>query len=239
MNILITGGASGLGKAITRLLATQPGNKIFFTYFKSKENAEKIEKSYSNAQAVCVDFSDEESMTKLKKLIIDENIDILINNAIVDHAKNYFHKIEQEYFLQSFQKNIHPVLTITSEAIRFFRKKKFGKIITILSSALINTPPLGWSEYTANKAYLHSMAKSWAVENAVYNITSNCISPSLMLTDLNSDIDERYIELAMNAHPLKRLLSVEEVADSVNYLCNATQQINGINIVLNSGVDII
>jgi len=239
MNVLITGGASGLGAAITRRLGSKEENKIFFTYFKSRENASQMEQSFPNTQGIQVDFNNIESLAKLKNLISKESIDILINNAIVEHTKNHFHKIAPEYFSQSFLQNINPTLEITAEAIKVFRKKKFGKIITILSSGLINTPPVGWSEYTANKAYLHSMVKSWATENASFNITSNGISPSMMMTDLNDDIDERYEELATDAHPLKKLLSVDEVADSVNFLCEATQQINGINMIINSGVNIL
>ena len=52
-------------------------------------------------------------------------------------------------------------------------------------------------------------------------------------------MDERVVEMATEAHPLHKLLTVEEVADSVQFLCNATSQINGINIVINSGVNIL
>ncbi len=144
-----------------------------------------------------------------------------------------------DVFNDGFRENVLPVIQITQQAIKQFRKKKFGKIITILSSAIINKPPVGWSEYAANKAYLLSMSKSWATENAAFNITSNCISPSLMLTNLTSDMDERLVETYEQNHPLKKALSTSEVAETVAYLVGATQQINGTNLIINSGTDVV
>ena len=123
--------------------------------------------------------------------------------------------------------------------ITLFRKKKFGKIITILTSAIINKPPLGYSEYAAVKAYIGSLSKSWASENADFNITSNCISPSFMQTNLTKDTDERTIEAIIQLTPLKKLLTTEEVAEAVSYFVSCSQHINGTNLLMNSGSDII
>ncbi|MFZ0035366.1 MAG: SDR family oxidoreductase, partial [Sedimentisphaerales bacterium] len=127
---------------------------------------------------------------------------------------------------------------ITQEAIKLFRKKKFGKIINILTSFLINKPPTGLSEYVAKKAYLLSLSKSWAVENADFNISSNCISPSFMQTELTSSMDERIVEQLIKVHPLKRLLRPEEVAESVLFFINSPQHVNGVNLVINAAQDI-
>src|ERR1019366_7084787 len=124
------------------------------------------------------------------------------------------------------------------EAIKTFRKKKFGKIINIISSALVNKPPIGWSEYVANKSYLLAMSKAWAAECIKFNITSNSISPSFMLTNLTSDTDERVIEQMKEEHPLKRLLTTDEVAEAVVFFTKSSQQINGTNLVINAGTEI-
>ena len=75
-----------------------------------------------------------------------------------------------------------------------YKKKRKGKIITILTSFLLNSPPIGSSSYVANKAYLKSLTKSWANENIKFNVTSNTISPSFMQTNFTSDVDERIID---------------------------------------------
>lgn len=239
MNVLLTGGASGLGEAITRILAKDPSNIIFFTYSNSNLKAKEIELQYNNTFSIKCDFKDSSEITRLIKKIDSLNIDVLINNAYSsDTIKTHFHKIPYEDFNQDFINNIIPTIRITQSVIAQFRKKKNGKLITILTSGLANTPPLGWSCYTANKAYLESLVKSWAIENIKFNITSNSVSPSFMQTQLTSDVDERVIEQMISNHPLTELLTVEEVAEAVSYLTKASSHINGIDILLNSGVNI-
>jgi len=239
MNILVTGGASGLGEAITRKLASVNLHKVNFTYNDSIENARKIENEFSNAKGFACDFKDPKKLSNLVGMMQNMDLDVLINNAITGMIKKRFHEIKTLEFINGFQHNVMPIITITQQAIVIFRRKKFGKIINILTSALINKPPVGWSEYVASRAYLASLSKSWAVENANFNITSNSISPSLMRTGLVSDIDERVIEDIISKSPLKRLLKLEEVAEAASFLVNAYQHINGINLVINSASDVL
>ncbi|MFZ4058423.1 MAG: SDR family NAD(P)-dependent oxidoreductase [Ferruginibacter sp.] len=240
MTILITGGASGLGEAITRKLATQSNHTILFTYNHSIDKAKQIEQDYPNTKAIHCDFLNPDSIGSLLEYIENSSIDILINNAFATaiHAQ-HFHKIPVTTFTGNFLSNIIPTILITQKAIAQFRKNKFGKIITVLSSAIIDTPPVGWSEYTAEKAYLASMSKSWATENSAFNISANAISPAFMLTDLTKDTDERMVESITNAHPLKKILATDEVADAVSFLTNCSQQINGTNMIINAGAHVI
>jgi NAD(P)-dependent dehydrogenase (short-subunit alcohol dehydrogenase family) len=138
-------------------------------------------------------------------------------------------------FVNSFAANVVPVIRITQGAIRHFRTKKAGKIINILTSYLVGTPPAGSAEYTANKAYLEALSRSWAAENARFNITSNNIYPSFMRTGLTADVDQRLIDIMERKHPLKRLLQPEEVAEAVHFLAGASQHINGVGIVMDAG----
>lgn len=240
MIILITGGASGLGKSITELLCSEKENKIYFTYSKSDKAALEIENKFSNAKGIKCDFNNHEEVESLSVQIKNLNIDALVNNAISGNIhKQHFHKNDLQNFQNDFLNNLMPVIKINQQAILVFRKKKFGKIITILSSAIINKPPIGWSEYTAGKAYLHSLSKSWAVENSNFNITSNCISPSFMATALTSDTDERMVEEMILNHPLKKILTTNEVAETVNYFVNCSQQVNGVNFIINAASDIV
>jgi 3-oxoacyl-[acyl-carrier protein] reductase len=238
MNILITGGASGLGEAITRKLAFTNTHKIIFTYFHSFEKAEAIEREFKNTKGIQCDFKNEKSIEQLIRQMDGMSLNGLVHNAITGYETNHFHKTPSESFAKSFIENIIPIIKITQKAISTFRKERHGKIITILSSALINTPPLGMSEYVASKAYLESLSKSWAIENASLGITSNCISPSFMQTHLNHKLDERVLENMIASHPLKKILTVEEVADVVAFFIDATPQINGVNLVMNAAENI-
>lgn len=228
-----------MGEAITRLLAQDLNAIVYFTYSKSKDSAENLENDYSNVFAIKCDFNSEEDLTLLKNKIAELDLDALINNAYSgDAIKTYFNKITPDEFLTGFKENIIPTVIITQAAITAFKKKKFGKIINILTSFLVNTPPLGSAVYVANKAYLQQLSKVWASENAKYNITSNAVSPSFMLTNFTADTDERILEEMQAKHPLKKILTTAEVAETVLFLVNSTQQINGVDILLNSGTNL-
>lgn len=239
MNILITGGASGLGKAITKRLAKDPNNTVYFTYFSSETSARAIEVEFKNTISIKVDFCNRESLEKFIDQIAEVSPEVLINNAIAGFSQYHFHKINPVIFIESFEKNILPVLKITQKFISERRKLKSGKIITILTSALLNKPPIGWSEYIANKSYLLSMSKSWATENINYGITSNCVSPSFMLTNLTSKTDSRLVESIINESPNKQLLKEDEVSNVIEFLIKSSPHINGQNIVLNAAKDLV
>jgi 3-oxoacyl-[acyl-carrier protein] reductase len=239
MNILITGGASGLGEAITRKLASYYNHTIYFTYQNSESSANKICDEFENCKAIKCDFTDKLELESLIEKLKTFDLDILINNAYSGEAiHTHFQRIKINEFTSNFENNIIPTVQITQAAIDTFKKKKSGKIITILTSFLTNRPPVGSSIYVANKAYLASLVKSWANECVGYNVTSNSISPSFMQTNFTRDVDERIIKQMTQNHPLKKLLTKEEVADSVDFLVHSSNQINGLDLLINAGVEL-
>jgi len=235
-NTLVTGGASGLGKEIVKKISAK--NKVWFTYHKSEKSALILENDFKNVKGIHCDFTNEDSVEELCVRLREMQLDVLINNAMTGFEKKHFHKFNTHDFESSFKSNIVSTLQITSTVIKKFRKQKGGKIITVLSSVLNEHPPTGWSEYMAQKAYLKSMARSWAAENAKFGIVSNTISPSFMLTDLHRDMDEREIEILKQNHPLGALLSADKVADTVDLLVNANAYLNGVNIPVNAGENV-
>lgn len=238
MCILSTGGASGLGGAMTRRFASTGDYKIYFTFNKASDKAAQIEREFPCTEGIACDFTDPRSLDHLLGKMGEMTLDILINNALTGMRTKHFHQSDPAEFLASFNENVMPTLRITQQAIKEFRKKKYGRIITVLTSYLTNCPPVGLSEYVANKAYLLSLSRSWAGENARFNVTSNCVSPSMMKTSLTSHLDERQIEDIANGNPLKRLVTPEEVSDAVFFLARASQQINGVNLLINGGADV-
>jgi 3-oxoacyl-[acyl-carrier protein] reductase len=236
MNILITGGASGLGQKITEKFAENPQNKVYFTYSRSTESALKLNSLYPNTSGIKCDFNSKEEVQNLVELLPQFDIDVLVNNAYTGNpVTTHYHKIPHQEFSEGYNVNVLSVIAITQAAINLFRKKKSGKIITILTSYLANTPPTGVSVYVALKAYLKGLTKIWATENVKFNITSNSVSPSFMLTGLTKDVDERLVEQTINNHPLKKIVSTSEVAETVHFLAQASSQINGVDILMTGG----
>ena len=237
MNVLITGGASGLGKDITLLLAKDNKKSIHITYNSSKDEALSLSSKNNNVNCINLNFKDTKSINSLISLIPKLDIDVLINNAYSGSNTIHFNKIDIDILKKSFENNILPTLLITKSSINIFKTKKFGKIINILSSYIKSKPKVGLSEYIANKSYLLSMSNSWASEFARHNITSNSISPSFMKTNFTKNIDPRIIETIKNNNPLRELLKTKDVAEAVEYFVNCSQQVNGQNLVINNNLD--
>lgn len=235
MNIVITGGASGLGRAITDQLVQNSADNLLISYSNSATAAESMSAQYSNLSAAQCNFKDLDSIASFCETVKAFDVDILINNAFCGITTKHFHKMPDGVFATSFQESVVPTLKITQAMLAICRKKRQGKIITILSSYLKDLPPIGLSEYVANKAYLYSMHKSWVRENTKFNIVSHCISPSFMQTPLNADVDERILEGIKTGSPLNKILTVEEVAESIDFLCKGSEHLNGINLYMNSG----
>lgn len=239
MRILITGGASGLGREITLLLAQNKEHEILITVNNSVLKATELSSEHSNISFIKCNYTVQDDLNALFEKVALFKPQVLINNAFTGFQKKKFDKLPIESFQESFEKNISPVISLTQHCIKAFKKEKYGKIITILSSAILNHPPIGWSIYTAEKNYMLSLSKSWSTEYKSYNITSNSISPSFMMTNLNKDMDERVIENMINSHPLKELLPPLEVAKTVQFIIDASQHLNGTNIILNTAENVI
>lgn len=237
MNILITGGTSGLGKATVELLA-KDGHQIFFSYLATEDFttvAREMEHGHNNVKAVPLNFCETESVNSFCEQIKGWDIDVLVNCTYVGKPQTtYFDKIEPEEFLKAFDINIIPTVKITQAAIKVMKKKRFGKIINIITEAVIGLPPMGYTLYAANKAYLMELSNVWNKEYTRYNVTSNCILPAYMQTNF-ATVDERILEQMQMEHPLKKLLTVDEVAQTVKFFVDASQQVNGVKLPINAG----
>jgi NAD(P)-dependent dehydrogenase (short-subunit alcohol dehydrogenase family) len=159
--------------------------------------------------------------------------DVLIHNATTGLELAHAHKLPPEAYLEGFRTEVLPVIALTRRALALFRKRRAGRIITVLTDGLVGAPPLGFAAYVASKAYLESLARSWAVENASYGISSNCVLPSMMATPLVEGLDERLREQMVQALPTRRLLEADEAAELVEFLVSCTPYVNGARFVVN------
>ena len=108
MIVLVTGGASGLGEAITKKIAQNSKFKVYFTYANSVEKASQIEASYANTKGIKCDFKNRTEVSELVAKIAELNIDVLVNNAYTgDFLKSHSIKrhrtiLQMPFFIISF-----------------------------------------------------------------------------------------------------------------------------------------
>jgi 3-oxoacyl-[acyl-carrier protein] reductase len=230
-NILIIGGASGLGLEITKLFIKNKDN-VFFTYNKSINTANRITKINSNSKSFFCDFTQPDSVDSFCKSLSDLDIDVLINNGYLFSDIKHFHKTDPVEFSRSFCFNIVSTIKITQKCLTVFRKKKNGKIINILSSFIKSDNPFGLSIYCSEKNYMKSLSNSWAIENRKFNISSVCISPSTMETNMINGLDPRIIENQKAINYKNSFIDPLEVAKSVLFLSHLSNHINNQNFYL-------
>ena len=235
MKILVTGGSSGLGKAVVSEMAKDKENIILFTYYQHEDISYRLSKDYSNVKGIQVDFTNSSSVDAFVEFLATEQIDVLVNNAYIGNPiGTYFHKTDSKDYLAAFQNNVLPLIKVTQTCIIGMRKRKFGKIVNIITSYLIDVPPTGFSVYTATKAYIRQLSRSISREYGRFNITSNCVLPDFMNTGFGH-VEDFQLEQMKSTHPLKELLDPSEVAEVVYHLIKSSQQINGIDIPINAG----
>ena len=114
-------------------------------------------------------------------------------------------------------------------------KKGYGKIITIGSFAT-DKPNTQWSHYITAKSALIGLTKSLALEFAPLGININMISPSLLNTELTTNIPERTKLLTAAQTPLRRLANISDVAGAISFLASEKSDfLAGENIRINGG----
>lgn len=205
-----------------------------FTYCRHEDEAQALAGRFANVRAVQVDFSDEASVKSFAEMIEAEPVDVLVNNAYAGSPQGvHFHKTDPDDYAKAFETNVMPVIRITQACVAGMRKRKFGKIINIITSYVMDVPPTGFSVYTATKAYIRQMSKSWSKELGRFNITSNCILPDYMQTSFGQ-VEDFQLDQMKNAHPLKELLKPEEVAQVAYHMIQSSQQLNGVEIPVNA-----
>lgn len=236
MNILVTGGNSGLGRATVEQLAKE-GHKLYFSYLPSEQcthEAEEMIQADESFTAIPLNFCDKESLDSFCTQVRALEIDVLVNSAYAGKAQgNHFYKTASEDFMVAFQNNVIPTIRITQACLEGMRKRRFGKIINIITSYVLDTPPTGFSVYTATKAYMRQISKSISKEMGRFNITSNCLLPEYMNTNFGK-VEDFQLEQMIAAHPLKQLLKPREVAQIIVHLVNSSQQLNGVEIPINA-----
>ncbi len=215
--VLITGGATGIGKA-TALLFKQKGYDVFITYNQSEPDFDGVTKIKCNLE-------NENEIIELFNQI--GNIDVLVNNAGISLIKQINDTTAEEYD-EIMRINARSYFLCSREAVKLMLKSHSGAIVNVSSM----WGQLGASceiAYSMSKAAVIGLSRSLAQELAPSGITVNCVCPGIIDTRMNSMFEKSELE---DEVPIGRLGTAEEVADAIYFLSQnkyITSQILGVN----------
>ena len=229
MNILVTGATRGIGKTI----ATTLNGNIF-----AVGRNEELLKNYEN-YLVC-DLAEECELKKLGEYIVNNNIDVLINNA-GEYIYSPIEEVRYEKLEHIIKVNLEAPLFLTSKAVPYMKNKKWGRIINIGSISGVMGESCA-SLYSASKSGLIGATKALALELAEYGITVNTINPGWVDTEMGNssanDGDWTKDEI-IECIPQKRFVSPEEIAGMVRYLISDDAKgVTGQSINLCAGLSV-
>jgi len=217
---LVTGGARGIGRAISKELAGM-GFDIAVNYNSSAAAAEELCQELSGlgvrARAFKADVSRADEVAALFKSITDSMgpVQVLVNNAGVTRD-NLLMRMKEEEWSAVIAANLNSAFYCTKEAIRGMMKARWGRIVFV-SSVVGLIGNAGQANYSASKAGLIGFAKSVAKEYASKGVTSNVVAPGFIETDMTSVLNEQVRSVALAQIPAGRLGSPEDVAKAVGF----------------------
>ena len=204
--VLITGGASGLGKTISKYLASR-GCNLVICYNTSEEKAIELKKELDVGSTITIikcDLSSEEEIKNMVSVLHDKNIkiDYLVNNAAVCYDSLYEDKTK-ELMMKTFDE---------------MYKNKYGAIVNISSTNGINKYFPMTIDYDASKAALNSITHNLSLEYAPY-VRVNAVAPGWVKTENEmKDLDIDYIKSEEDKIFVRRFAEELEIAKVVGFL---------------------
>jgi 3-oxoacyl-[acyl-carrier protein] reductase len=237
---VITGAAKGIGKEVSRTFAREGSDIVLLDIDKNRltQTVKEIKKIPVNITVYEVDISNSNEVNIIIDKIIGkyERIDILINSAGIFEVKELL-DTSDELFDRVININLKGTFYCCRAVANIMKQKKYGKIINISSLAGKTKSIIAGVSYSTSKAGIIGLTRSMAAELAEYNINVNAVAPSYIETGIHSIISERLREKIKNDIPLKRVTTVEDVANLILFLSSdLSKNITGEVININGGV---
>jgi 3-hydroxybutyrate dehydrogenase len=219
---VITGGASGIGRACAREFAARGAHVVIAD--RQREAAEAVAVEVGG-EAWVVDLSDTGALDD-----VTLDADILVNNAGIQRVSP-IEDFDPEGFRLILRLMLEAPFLLVRAALPSMYAKGWGRIINISSAHGLRASPFK-SAYVAAKHGLEGLSKVTALEGAAHGVTSNCINPSYVRTPLvEAQIadqakahgiaeSEVLAQIMLSETAVKRLVEPEEVASLAGWLCS-------------------
>lgn len=237
---LITGGSRGIGRACVEAFA-RAGATVVFSYAGNEaaanETVEKVKAAGGKATAVRFDVSDAKACAEAVDQVVKEHgrLDVLVNNAGVS-IDGLVMRLKDEDWDKTLDTNLRGAFALIRAASRPMMKQRGGAIVN-LTSVVGEMGNAGQAAYASSKAGLIGLTKSIARELASRGIRCNAVSPGFIGTDMTAGLPEAVKTKMLEAIPLARLGSAEEVANAVLFLASdAAAYVTGEVLRVNGGM---
>lgn len=220
---VVTGGAKGIGRAISMRLAEAGAYVIVncnSSTSKAEETVAEIQARGYEAEVFPCDVTDSAAVkdwfSDVKKRL--GHVDILVNNAGIT-KDTLLIGMKDEDFMSVVETNMKSVFNCSKWAMKLMLRQKNGRIINISSvSGIMGNA--GQVNYSASKAGIIGMTKSMAKEAASRGITVNAIAPGFIRTDMTAKLSEEVRTKAEEMIPLGHFGEAEDIAEAAYFLAS-------------------
>jgi acetoacetyl-CoA reductase len=238
---VVTGGARGIGAAITTALA-RDGVHVAAGYSSNAKAAEDLaEKLGAEGASVSVHQGNVGSPDDCAR-VVDEvlerygRVDYLVNNAGITVDKTV-RKMTVEDWHAVLRVNLSGAFYMTKAVLDHMTGAGFGRIVNI-SSVIGESGAVGQANYAASKSGLFGFSKSLAQEVARKGVTVNCVAPGYIETEMVAAVPEEVLQKLLKGVPVGRLGQADEIARAVQFLVDEKAgYITGSVISVNGGLD--
>ena len=228
---LITGGDSGIGKAVALLFARE-GAHIAITYLNETKEAKQTQKQVQNYGVNCIiikgDLSKEVHCKKVIKKIIDEfgMVDVVVNNVGLHWECDSIDEISSKQLLKTFENNFFSYFWITKYALPYLKK---GSTIINTSSVTAYRGSPSLLDYSATKGAIISFTRSLSLQLMDKGIRVNAVAPGPIWTPLIvSSFDAKKNSEFGSDSPMERAGMPNEVAPCYLFLaCKDSSYMSG------------
>ena len=240
---LITGGTSGLGRAIALMFASEGADVAIFgtNPKKAEEVVQKLQEAVASKdqkiESDIVDVSQKASVDQAIDRLLASwgEVDILVNSAGITRDKLFLRMTEEDWD-QVLDTNLKSIYNLCHALVRPMLKAKKGKIINISSViGLMGNP--GQVNYAASKLGMIGFTKSLALELASRGICVNCIAPGFFATPMTDALTEEQKEGILKKIPMGRLGNSIDIANAALFLAShMSDYITGQTITVDGGM---
>ncbi|MFL5739652.1 MAG: SDR family NAD(P)-dependent oxidoreductase [Flavisolibacter sp.] len=236
---IVTGGGSGIGKAITESFVHNQIRTIIVGRDQSKLDAVSKKLGKLCEPFVC-DLNDLSAVPPMVTSIVNKygKIDILVNNAGINMKKDFM-EVSNEDFQKILLTNVTAVFALSREVVKCMVERKIrGSIVNISSMASQYGIPKVIA-YTASKSAIEGMTRAMAVELSPKGIRVNCIAPGFIATDmsaqaLNNDPERK--NKVLSRTPMGELGDPSDIGDAALFLSSdAARYITGVVLPVDGG----